>query len=83
MVIEIEVSPSLPEIAHQIEVPVALVMDEELIFYLPPVLSSHIVAQLEAQQQLEALQETPWTAWLPVTHLSPPIDFNRDSGRFV
>lgn len=33
-------------------------MDEELILCLPSLLSSHIVAQLEAQQQLEALQGT-------------------------
>ena len=33
-------------------------MDEELVLCLPPLLSSHIVAQLEAQQQLEAFQGT-------------------------
>ena len=49
VLIEIEVSPSLPEIANQIEIPVALVVDEEFILYFPPLLTSHIVAKLEAE----------------------------------
>lgn len=51
--IKVEISPSLPKISHQVEVPVALVVDEELVLDLPALLSSHVVAQLEAEQQLQ------------------------------
>ncbi len=56
--IEIQVSPSFPEITNHIKVFVALVVNKEFILVLPTLLSSHIVAYLEAKHQLKTLQGT-------------------------